>query len=206
MSVIDLSSAAGKASYGIGLQMGEQLKSVFSGVSLATAMAGIEDAFNGNAEQLSADDINRAFGEIQQVIKREQAEKSKQLAAEGAAFLEANAKREGVVVTASGLQYEVIQQGSGATPSARSTVRTHYRGTLISGKEFDSSYRRNEPTEFPVNGVIAGWTEALQLMPVGSKWKLFIPYNLAYGERGAGADIGPFQALIFEIELLDIVA
>ena len=205
MSDIDLSSAAGKASYGIGLQMGQQLKSVFGGVSLATAMAGIEDAFNGNAEQLSADDINRAFGEIQQVIKREQAEKSKQLAAEGAAFLEANAKRDGVTVTASGLQYEVIEQGSGATPSARSTVRTHYRGTLISGKEFDSSYRRNEPTEFPVNGVIAGWTEALQLMPVGSKWKLFIPYNLAYGERGAGADIGPFQALIFEIELLDIV-
>lgn len=205
MSVIDLSSAAGKASYGIGLQMGQQLKSVFSGVSLATAVAGIEDAFNGNAEQLSVDEINGAFAEIQQVIKREQAEKSKHLAAEGAAFLEANAKREGVTVTASGLQYEVIEQGSGATPSARSTVRTHYRGTLISGKEFDSSYRRNEPTEFPVNGVIAGWTEALQLMPVGSKWKLFIPYNLAYGERGAGADIGPFQALIFEIELLDIV-
>jgi FKBP-type peptidyl-prolyl cis-trans isomerase FklB len=205
MSSIDLSSAAGKASYGIGLQMGQQLKSVFSGVSLATAMAGIEDAFNGNAEQLSVDEINGAFAEIQQVIKREQAEKSKHLAAEGAAFLEANAKREGVTVTASGLQYEVIEQGSGATLSARSTVRTHYRGTLISGKEFDSSYRRNEPTEFPVNGVIAGWTEALQLMPVGSKWKLFIPYNLAYGERGAGSDIGPFQALIFEIELLDIV-
>jgi FKBP-type peptidyl-prolyl cis-trans isomerase FklB len=205
MSVIDLSSTAGKASYGIGLQMGQQLKSVFSGVSLAAAMAGIEDAFNGNAEQLSVDEINRAFGEIQQQIQREQAEKTKQLAAEGAAFLAANAQREGVVVTASGLQYEVIEQGSGAIPTARSTVRTHYRGTLISGKEFDSSYRRNEPTEFPVGGVIRGWTEALQLMPVGSKWRLYIPHDLAYGERGAGADIGPFQALIFEIELLDIV-
>ncbi len=205
MSTLDLSSTAAKASYGIGLQMGQQLKSVFNGVSLTAALAGVEDAFNGNAEQLSAEEINRAFATIQDQIKQEQAEKTKHLAAEGAAFLEANAKREGVVVTASGLQYEVIEQGSGAVPTARSTVRTHYRGTLISGKEFDSSYRRNDPTEFPVNGVIAGWTEALQLMPVGSKWKLFIPHNLAYGERGAGADIGPFQALIFEIELLDIV-
>lgn len=205
MSTTDLSSTAAKASYGIGLQMGQQLKNVFGGVSLAAALAGVEDAFKGNAEQLSADDINRAFAEIQEQIQREKAEKSKHLAAEGAAFLAENAKREGVVVTASGLQYEIITQGSGNVPTARSTVRTHYRGTLINGTEFDSSYRRDEPTEFPVNGVIAGWTEALQLMPVGSKWKLFIPYNLAYGERGAGGDIGPFQALIFEIELLDII-
>ena len=185
--------------------MGQQLKNVFGGVSLAAALAGVEDAFNGNAEQLSPDEINRAFGEIQEQIKREQAEQSQQLAAEGAAFLAENARREGVVVTASGLQYEIIEQGSGAVPTARSTVRTHYRGTLINGKEFDSSYRRNDPAEFPVGGVIRGWTEALQIMPVGSKWKLYIPFDLAYGERGAGADIGPYQALIFEIELLDIV-
>lgn len=202
---IDLSSTAAKASYGIGLQMGQQLRTVFKDVSLQAALAGIEDAFRGRTEQLTPDEINQAFGIIQKQIESEKVEQSKQLAAEGAAFLADNAKREGVVVTASGLQYEVIQQGSGAVPTARSTVRTHYRGTLLSGTEFDSSYRRNEPTEFPVNGVIAGWTEALQLMPVGSKWKLFIPYNLAYGERGAGGDIGPFQALIFEIELLDIV-
>lgn len=202
---LDFSTTAAKASYGIGLQMGQQLKSVFNGVSLEAALAGVTDAFRGNAEQLSVDEINQAFGAIQQQMQAEKAEQSKQFAAEGAAFLAENAKRSGVVVTASGLQYEVLTQGGGAIPSARSTVRTHYRGTLINGKEFDSSYSRNDPTEFPVNGVIAGWTEALQLMPVGSKWKLYIPYNLAYGERGAGADIGPYQALIFEIELLDIV-
>jgi FKBP-type peptidyl-prolyl cis-trans isomerase FklB len=205
MSTVDLSSTAAKASYGIGLQMGQQLKEVFNGVSLQAALAGIEDAFHGNAEQLSADDINQAFGVIQQQINAEKSAQSKQLAAAGTAFLAENAKRDGVVVTASGLQYEIVQQGSGAVPTARSTVRTHYRGTLLDGTEFDSSYRRNDPAEFPVGGVIAGWTEALQLMPVGSKWKLYIPHNLAYGERGAGADIGPYQALIFEIELLDIV-
>ncbi|MET0379986.1 MAG: FKBP-type peptidyl-prolyl cis-trans isomerase [Spongiibacteraceae bacterium] len=202
---IDLSSTAAKASYGIGLQMGQQLKTVFKEVSLQAALAGVEDAFRGRTEQLSPDEINQAFAAIQKQIESEKVEQSKQLAGEGAAFLADNAKREGVVVTASGLQYEIIEQGSGAVPTARSTVRTHYRGTLLNGTEFDSSYRRNDPTEFPVNGVIAGWTEALQLMPVGSKWKLFIPYNLAYGERGAGGDIGPYQALIFEIELLDIV-
>lgn len=202
---IDLSSTAAKASYGIGLQMGQQLRTVFKDVSLQAALAGVEDAFNARAEQLTPDEINQAFGDIQKQIEFDKVEQSKHLAAEGAAFLADNAKREGVVVTASGLQYEIMEQGSGAVPTARSTVRTHYRGTLLNGTEFDSSYRRNDPTEFPVNGVIAGWTEALQLMPVGSKWKLFIPYNLAYGERGAGGDIGPYQALIFEIELLDIV-
>jgi FKBP-type peptidyl-prolyl cis-trans isomerase FklB len=202
---IDLTTTAAKASYGIGLQMGQQLKSVFNDVSLQAALAGVEDAFHGREEQVTPEQINQAFSAIQQVIESEKNQKSKQFAAEGTAFLAENAKRDGVTVTASGLQYEVLQQGSGAVPTARSTVRTHYRGTLINGTEFDSSYSRNEPTEFPVNGVIAGWTEALQLMPVGSKWKLFIPYNLAYGERGAGGDIGPYQALIFDIELLDIV-
>jgi FKBP-type peptidyl-prolyl cis-trans isomerase FklB len=205
ISNVDLSTTDEKASYGIGLQMGQQLKGVFSTVSLQAALAGVEDAFHGRAERISPDEINQAFEAIQQQIKVEKAEQSKNAAAVGTAFLAENAKREGVVVTESGLQYEVMQQGSGAIPTARSTVRTHYRGTLLDGTEFDSSYRRNDPTEFPVNGVIAGWTEALQKMPVGSKWKLFIPHNLAYGERGAGADIGPFQALIFEIELLDIV-
>ena len=111
-----------------------------------------------------------------------------------------------MTVLESGLQYEVITDGDGATPSQESVVRTHYRGTLIDGKQFDSSYDRGEPTEFPVGGVIAGWTEALQNMKVGSKWKLYIPYHLAYGERGAGGDIGPYQALVFEIELLDIIS
>jgi len=202
---LDLSTVAAKASYGIGLQMGQQLKSVFAGVSLDAALAGVADAFADKPEQLSVDEINQAFGAIQQQMQAQKAGQARQFAAGGNAFLAENAKRAGVVVTPSGLQYEVLHQGDGAIPTARSTVRTHYRGTLINGTEFDSSYRRNDPTEFPVNGVIAGWTEALQLMPVGSKWKLYIPYNLAYGERGAGADIGPYQALIFEIELLDIV-
>ncbi|MDB6060477.1 MAG: Peptidyl-prolyl cis-trans isomerase [Verrucomicrobiaceae bacterium] len=205
MSTIDFSSSAAKASYGIGLQMGQQLKKVFNGVTLQAALAGIEDAFNGNEERVGHEDVNAAFEIIQQQIQAEEAEKTTKLASEGAAFLAENATREGIVVTDSGLQYQVLQQGDGAVPTARSVVRTHYRGTLLDGTEFDSSYRRNEPTEFPVGGVIAGWTEALQKMPVGSKWKLFIPHNLAYGERGAGGDIGPYQALIFEIELLDIV-
>ena len=132
----------------------------------------------------------------------------KQLAEEnlsqGESFLAENGKRADVVSLPSGLQYEVINDGDGDTPGKTDTVVTHYRGTLIDGKEFDSSHRRGEPTSFPVNGVISGWTEALQLMAVGSKWKLFIPSDLAYGERGAGKVIGPHATLIFEIELLGI--
>ena len=121
------------------------------------------------------------------------------------AFLADNASRDGVTVTESGLQYEVITEGTGETPTSASTVRTHYHGSLISGKVFDSSVERGEPAEFPVSGVIAGWTEALQMMPTGSKWRLFVPHQLAYGQQGAGADIGPCEALIFEVELLAIV-
>ena len=125
--------------------------------------------------------------------------------AEGAAFLEANKKRPGVMTTASGLQYEVMTKGTGTvSPTPTDKVTTHYHGTLISGKVFDSSVQRGQPIEFPVNGVIAGWTEALQLMHTGDKFKLFIPYNLAYGERGAGGDIGPYAALVFEVELIKI--
>lgn len=205
MSNSTFTTAAERASYGIGLQMGEQLREVFSTVSLSAALAGLQDAFNGATPQLSHGQINEAFGVIQQQVQQESAEKAKLMAGEGEAFLAANAKRVEITVTASGLQYEVITAGDGPLPTRNSTVRTHYRGTLINGKEFDSSYARGTPAEFPVNGVIAGWTEALQIMPVGSKWKLYIPYNLAYGERGAGGDIGPFQALIFDIELLAII-
>jgi len=125
--------------------------------------------------------------------------------AEGEKFLAENAKREGVKTTASGLQYEVITEGEGEKPSATSTVKVNYKGTLINGTVFDSSYDRGEPIEFPLNGVIAGWTEGLQLMSVGSKYKLYIPYQLAYGERGGGEMIKPYSALIFEVELLDII-
>lgn len=205
MSTIELSSLEQKASYGIGLQMGEQLRSVFEGVSLEAALEGIQDAFAGKQPQVSGGDINAAFKVIQEKTQKQQEEQAKTLAVEGEAFLAENAKRDGVIVTESGLQYEIISEGDGEKPDANSTVRTHYRGTLINGEEFDSSYSRNQPAEFPVSGVIAGWTEALKLMPVGSKWKLFIPFQLAYGAQGAGGAIGPYQALIFEIELLAIV-
>ncbi len=123
---------------------------------------------------------------------------------EGEKFLAENAKKQGVFTTASGLQYEVIKMGDGPKPKATDKVKTHYHGTLINGKVFDSSVERGEPISFPLANVIPGWTEALQLMPVGSKFRLFIPYQLAYGERGAGADIKPYSALIFEVELLGI--
>lgn len=201
----DFKSTEDQASYGIGMQMGEQLSSAFPGVSVNAAIAGIQDAFAGEEPQVNPDDINAAFSAMQQRVKDEESKNEEKFATEGIVFLEQNAIRSEVTVTETGLQYEVITQGEGETPNAGSTVRTHYRGTLINGNEFDSSYSRDEPTEFPVNGVIAGWTEALQMMNVGSKWKLFIPYQLAYGEHGAGGAIGPYQALVFELELLAIV-
>ena len=206
MSNIKLETNEELASYGVGLQMGGQLKEAFKGVSLDAALAGINNAFKGEPMAASDEAIGAAFRVIQERLEAEKAEQSKAASGEGEAYLAANAKKEGVQTTASGLQYEIITAGDGDKPTASSTVRTHYRGTLIDGTEFDSSYSRNQPTEFPVNGVIAGWTEALQLMPVGSKWKLFIPYQLAYGDRGAGGAIGPYQALVFEIELIAIVS
>lgn len=205
MSDLDFSTDESKASYGVGLQMGQQLASVFEGVSLEAALAGIEDGFAAKAPRIEGEAINAAFGVIQERLQAADAEKAKEFSAAGEAFLAENAKRDDVTVLESGLQYEVITEGSGEKPTADSVIRAHYRGTLISGEQFDSSYDRGEPTEFPVGGVIAGWTEALKLMNVGSKWKLFIPYHLAYGERGAGGAIGPYQTLIFDIELVEIV-
>lgn len=123
----------------------------------------------------------------------------------GEAFLAENAKKDGIETTSSGLQYRVVEEGSGPTPSLRDTVRCHYAGTLIDGTEFDSSYRRGQPAEFPVSGVIAGWTEALQMMPAGSKWEVFLPSEIAYGSSGAGGAIGPNETLVFTIELIAIV-
>lgn len=205
MSDPDLSSPEARASYGIGAQLGQQLKTMFEGASLEAAVAGVQDAFNGDKFQLSEDDINGAFGEMQKRVAAKQAEAAGDKAVAGEAFLAKNAERAEVHVTDSGLQYEIVSAGDGAMPTATSKVRTHYAGTLIDGTEFDSSYKRGQPAEFPVNGVIAGWTEALQLMPVGSKWRLYIPYQLAYGANGAGGAIGPYQALVFDIELLEIV-
>ena len=201
------SSVETQASYGVGYQMGEQLKSnPFDGLCVDSVIAGLQDAFSGAAKQVEDNALREAFGQIHQRMQAAKAEKSKAIIAEGENFLAENAQREGVIVTDSGLQYEVLSSGEGDIPTAQSTVRTHYHGTFIDGNVFDSSYERGQPAEFPVGGVIKGWTEALQIMPVGSKWRLYVPHNLAYGEQGAGAAIPPYSALVFDIELLDIIA
>ena len=195
-----------QASYGIGFQMGQQLQSnPFEGLDLDSVVAGLKDAFTGQAPQVDNDTLRDAFGEIHQRMQAAKAEQHKEAIAEGENFLTENAKRDGVVTTESGLQYEVLTAGEGAKPTADSTVRTHYHGTLINGSVFDSSYDRGQPAEFPVGGVIKGWTEALQMMPVGSKWRLYVPHNLAYGEQGAGGAIAPYSTLVFDVELLDIL-
>ncbi|WP_409425354.1 FKBP-type peptidyl-prolyl cis-trans isomerase [Pseudoalteromonas sp. RW-H-Ap-1] len=193
---------AEKASYGIGLQMGEQLKSnPFEGLNLNSVFEGMKDAYAGSAFQVEIPEIQAAFEKINEEIQARREEESKVLSAEGIAFLEENAKRPEITVTESGLQYEVLATGEGEKPTAESTVRVDYHGTLINGTVFDSSYERGQPAEFPVGGVIKGWTEALQMMPVGTKWRIYVPHELAYGERGAGAAIAPFSTLVFDVEL-----
>lgn len=187
--------------------MGQQLAdNPFEGLDIAAVAAGLAAAFYGDEPEVSEQQIRAAFEVISARMQAEQEENAKLAAGAGEAFLVENAKKPGVVTTASGLQYEVLVAGDGEKPTRASTVRTHYHGTLIDGTVFDSSYNRGQPAEFPVGGVIAGWTEALQLMPVGAKYRLYIPHQLAYGERGAGASIAPFSALVFDVELLAIVA
>lgn len=194
-----------QASYGIGRQVGEQLASQpFEGMSPKAVVAGISDVLEGNDSQVSEADIKAAIDDLNSRMMKQQNEESGSQATEGEQFLTENARRDEVNVTRSGLQYEVIEFGEGDSPTADSTVKVHYHGTLIDGTVFDSSVNRGEPIEFNVGGVIAGWTEALQLMKIGDKWKVFIPYQLAYGANGAGGVIGPYQALIFEVELLGI--
>jgi len=167
-------------------------------------IAGIRDALAGSASQLAGADEQSIFGAFQEQISAKQREAFAGVEEEGAAFREAYAKSPGVVTLPSGLLYEVMVAGDGAKPTATDTVSTHYHGTLIDGTVFDSSVERGTPASFPVNGVISGWTEALQLMGVGSKWKLVIPPELAYGERGAGGAIPPQATLVFEVELISI--
>ena len=196
-----------QASYGIGLQMGEQLASnPFEGLDISAVSAGIADAFAGAESKVSQQELQAAFQVISERMQAEAAEQAKVLGAAGEAFLAENAKKEGVTVTASGLQYEVVAEGEGEKPTAESIVSVHYHGSLIDGTVFDSSVERGQPAEFPVGGVIAGWTEALQLMTEGSKWRLYVPYNLAYGERGSQGAIPPYATLIFDVELLTIVS
>jgi FKBP-type peptidyl-prolyl cis-trans isomerase FklB len=205
MSELQLSTQEQQASYGIGLQMGEQLASnPFDGLEISNVAAGIADAFAGAESKVSQEELQAAFQVISARMQAAAAEQAEVLGAVGAAYLAENAQKEGVTITESGLHYEVISMGEGEKPTAESTVSVHYHGSLIDGTVFDSSVERGQPAEFPVGGVIAGWTEALQLMPVGSKFKLTIPADLAYGERGAGAAIAPHSTLVFDVELLEI--
>jgi FKBP-type peptidyl-prolyl cis-trans isomerase FklB len=197
-----------KISYALGMNMGINLHRQSVDVDQALLMQGLKDGMAGNKPLLSEGEARAVLTQLQEDMRKQQAEKAQQMGAtnkaEGDAFLAANKTKEGVVTLPSGLQYKILKQGTGPKPAATDTVACNYRGTLINGKEFDSSYGRGEPTTFPVNGVIKGWTEALQLMPVGSKWQLFIPSDLAYGDRGAGPDIGPNSTLVFEVELMSI--
>ena len=194
-----------KASYGVGRQIGDQLtQQSFDGLEVSAVQQGLADAINGVEFAVSREDINSAFQVITQIMQDKQSAESAKAKEAEAEFLAANGARSEISQTDSGLQYEVLTQGEGAIPAATDTVRVHYHGTFIDGSVFDSSVMRGDPAEFPVTGVIKGWVEALQLMPVGSKWKLYIPHNLAYGEQGAGA-IPPCATLVFEVELLEIL-
>jgi len=205
MSELQLNTQEQQASYGIGLQMGEQLAAnPFDGLEISAVAQGIADAFSGAESKVTQADLHAAFQVISERMQAAAAEQAALLGAAGVEFLAENAKKEGVVVTESGLQYEIIATGEGEKPTAASTVSVHYHGALTDGTVFDSSVERGQPAEFPVGGVIAGWTEALQLMNVGSKYRLTIPADLAYGERGAGAAIGPHSVLVFDVELLAI--
>jgi len=197
-----------KVSYGIGYNLGQNLMRDNLDLDPQMLVKGIMDAMKKQKPQMTEEEIRSTLLAFQQQLRDEQQTKMKKAAqenvAKGKKFLADNAKKEGVKTTKSGLQYKVVKSGSGKTPKLDDRVTTHYRGTLIDGTEFDSSYKRNQPATFPVNGVISGWTEALQLMKEGDKWQLFIPSDLAYGERGSGPDIGPNEVLIFDIELLKV--
>jgi len=187
----------------LGINVAESIKNQGMEEINADAMLnGVKDKFVGEKTKMEMAEAQKTletyFGEIQSKMIEKQS-------AEGAAFLKENATKEGVVTLESGLQYKIIKQGTGAIPTAADKVKTHYTGTLINGKKFDSSVDRGEPATFGVTQVIKGWTEALQLMPEGSKWELYIPHTLAYGAQGAGGSIPPYSALIFEIELIEIV-
>lgn len=197
-----------KISYSIGVSLGRQFKMQGVEIDQAAFMQGIKDMLSNSNLALSEKDIEATMTAFQQEMINKAQAKQKAVGdkniKEGETFLAENKTKEGVIILPSGLQYKILKAGDGPKPTLDQTVKCHYRGTLIDGTEFDSSYKRGEPTEFPVKGVIKGWTEALQLMSVGSKWQLFIPSDLAYGSNGAGGQIGPNATLIFEIELVSI--
>ncbi len=203
---VELNTDEQKVSYGFGLQFGDQLRrNHFEGMDLDAVLAGITHQFKHQQAALTPEQMNPAYEAIQAKQKAEAAEIGSKRQALAEQFLQANAARDEVTTTASGLQYEVLEAGSGGDkPTAQSNVVTHYHGTLVDGTVFDSSVERGEPAEFGVNQVIPAWTEALQLMSVGDKWRIACPPELAYGEQGAGDAIPPNTALVFEIHLVDI--
>ena len=200
-----------KLSYALGLGIGQQLKQMGlkDNLVIEDFAASIVDVLNGNDLKVSNQEAQQIVNSFFQKVEAEQnaakAEAGKAAKAEGAKFLEDNAKKEGVIVTKSGLQYEVLVEGSGKKPKATDTVRCHYEGRLLDGTVFDSSYKRNSPADFGLQQVIAGWTEGVQLMGEGAKFRFYIPYMLAYGEGGAGAMIPPFATLIFDVELIKVL-
>ncbi len=199
-----------KLSYAIGMNIGKNLHRDGVDVDPKLLSQGLKDGLAGGQTEMTDQEAQAAVAELQANMRKKQEEKMSQSAEtnkkEGDAFLAANKAKEGVVTLPSGLQYKILKVGTGPKPTATDSVVCNYRGTLINGTEFDSSYKRGQPATFPVNGVIKGWTEALQLMPVGSKWQLFVPPDLAYGTRGAGNEIPPNATLIFEVELESIKA
>ncbi len=207
-SVLTLKTQKDKLSYALGMNLGSNLHKETVEVDPAIVLRGLKDGLASGKTLLTEDEARTTLTQLQTEVRSKQQEKMKVAGEmnkkEGVEFLAANKTKEGVVILPSGLQYKILTAGTGPKPTASDTVVCNYRGTLISGAEFDSSYKRGQPASFPVNGVIKGWTEALQLMPVGSKWQLFVPAELGYGDRGAGADIGPGATLIFEVELLSI--
>ncbi len=198
-----------KVNYSIGMDIGNTLKRLSVDVNFDILVQGIRDVLSGNKTLLTAQESRDIIIAFQKEMTAKQTERMKELGEknkkEGETFLAENKIKEGVITRPSGLQYKVIKEGTGEMPKPTDTVTTHYSGTLIDATEFDSSYRRGQPATFKVNGVIPGWTEALQMMKAGSKWRLFVPPHLAYGERGTGRDIGPNATLIFDVELLSIV-
>jgi len=204
----ELKTQLDSVSYSIGLDIGKNLKHQDVDVNPDVLARGINDVVGGNTPLLTEEQVRATLASFQEQMRTKQQEKMKVAGEkgkqEGESFLAENKKEKGITTLPSGLQYKVLTMGTGPKPKAEQTVRVHYQGKLIDGTEFDSSYKRGEPAVFPVNGVIAGWTEGLQLMPVGSKWQLFIPSNLAYGEAGAGQVIPPNATLIFDVELLSI--
>ena len=196
-------------SYSLGVTFGENIQKQFSDIQKQFSDIDSANFFDGIKDVLNPSKLPLIQGAeaqkmIQDYFTKQQAAASQDIIKAGADFLAKNGQRKGVTTTKSGLQYEVLKKGDGPIPTATDNVETHYHGTLLDGTVFDSSVERGNPISFGVSGVIAGWTEALQLMNVGSKWRLYIPYNLAYGERGAGPSIGPYSTLIFEVELLNI--